>query len=419
MLSQNDLTTLNQLLGDEGKSFEAIASSFQRTFNKLDQFKIGVNLWCLIKENLLSLTQRLASFYLLYDMYKSEQVKTTPFIPLLLESYEQSKSQCEKRLLCDLLDFKFSNTQAKMTPKQFIDEYKTNDDNDIKLDVASLWKTHNTTKEKITKEINEWIRPVIYENSTASSSENNIETKPPFDLTQLTPEELSFNNFDPGFLTYYPNSSFQFYEDEPMWILPSLKYDFIWDFTMSPEQETISNLINRPLKNKALSEEQTNYLLESIGENPAILKEINFSYDSMMKLIEKNGELATEILFKISKHDGFENYLSLFLERAWTVNSMKVVNKLIQKVEMPKQFIICYLRHIIKSYKDEAKQENKTRIARLAAFFILNLSEHEHINIDMIPKEIEEIFVEKSKDDDILKLQQKITELRKTKDDTN
>ena len=46
MLSQNDLTTLNQLLGDEGKSFEAIASSFQRTFNKLDQFKIGVNLWC-------------------------------------------------------------------------------------------------------------------------------------------------------------------------------------------------------------------------------------------------------------------------------------------------------------------------------------------------------------------------------------
>ena len=49
MLSQNDLTTLNQLLGDEGKSFEAIASSFQRTFNKLDQFKIGVNLWCLMK----------------------------------------------------------------------------------------------------------------------------------------------------------------------------------------------------------------------------------------------------------------------------------------------------------------------------------------------------------------------------------
>ena len=127
------------------------------------------------------------------------------------------------------------------------------------------------------EEINEWIRPVIYENSTASSSENNIETRPPFDLTQLTSEELSFNTFDPGFLTYYPNSSFQFYEDEPMWILPSLKYDFIWDFTMSPEQETISNLINRPLKNKALSEEQTNYLLESIGENPAILKEINFS----------------------------------------------------------------------------------------------------------------------------------------------
>ena len=136
-----------------------------------------------------------------------------------------------------------------------------------------------------------------------------------------------------------------------------------------------------------------------------------------MKLIEKNDELAKEILFKISHYKEFENYLSLFFERTWTVNSMKVVNKIIQKVEMPEAFIISYLKHIIKNYRNETKKESKTRVARLTAFFILNLLEHEHITIDMIPVEIEEIFVEKSKDEDILKLQQKILDLKKTKDD--
>ena len=407
MLSQTELASLNQILSDDNKTFEGVATTFQKSFSKLDQFKIGVNLWCLLKENLLSLHQRLFSFYILYDMYKSEQVPTTPFIPLLLESFESSTNQSEKKLISDLLDFKF--TQAKITAKQYIEE--TKNESDPKVDIAQYWKIHNLSKEESTKQISDWIRPVIYETTEKKNEKSN------FDFTQLTNDETSFSSFDPGFLTYYPNSSFQFYEDEPMWILPSLKYDFIWDFTMSPEQETVSNLINRPLKNKTLSEEQTNYLLETIGENPGILREINFTSDCLMKLIEKNDELAKEILFKISHYKEFENYLSLFFERTWTVNSMKVVNKIIQKVEMPEAFIISYLKHIIKNYRNETKKESKTRVARLTAFFILNLLEHEHITIDMIPVEIEEIFVEKSKDEDILKLQQKILDLKKTKDD--
>ena len=407
MLSQTELASLNQILSDDNKTFEGVATTFQKSFSKLDQFKIGVNLWCLLKENLLSLHQRLFSFYILYDMYKSEQVPTTPFIPLLLESFESSTNQSEKKLISDLLDFKF--TQAKITAKQYIEE--TKNESDPKVDIAQYWKIHNLSKEESTKQISDWIRPVIYETTEKKSEKSN------FDFTQLTNDETSFSSFDPGFLTYYPNSSFKFYEDEPMWILPSLKYDFVWDFTMSPEQETVSNLINRPLKNKTLSEEQTNYLLETIGENPGILREINFTSDSLMKLIEKNDELAKEILFKISHYKEFENYLSLFFERTWTVNSMKVVNKIIQKVEMPEAFIISYLKHIIKNYRNETKKESKTRVARLTAFFILNLLEHEHITIDMIPVEIEEIFVEKSKDEDILKLQQKILDLKKSKDD--
>jgi hypothetical protein len=91
---------------------------------------------------------------------------------------------------------------------------------------------------------------------------------------------------------------------------------------------------------------------------------------------------------------------------------MKVANKIIQKVEKPEAFITTYLRNIIENYKNEKKKENKTRLARLTAFFITNLLEHEHINIKMIPTEIKEIFLEKTKDEDIQRLQNKINQMK-------
>ena len=400
MLSPNELSTLYTIISDDSKTFEIIAQNFQKFYGKLEQFKVGITLWFLLKENLLNLIQRLSSFYLLYDIYKQEQVNTTPFIPLLLDSLENSKINCEKKLLIDLLDFNFQN---KISIKEFIETY-SNDE--IKVpDMQSYWKNHNTTKEKITKEINDWIRPVIYDNNgNINNLSKSPENMPLFDITSLSNEEINFNYFEPNFLTYYPNSNYPFYEDEPMWILPTLKYDFIWDFTMSPVQENLNNLINRPLKNKSLTDEQISYILETIGENPNILKEINFTPDSIMKLIEKNDDLATQILFKISDYNGFEDYLSEFLTKNWSVNSMKVISKIIQRIELPDIFIKKYLQHLMDNYKNEKKKESKTRLARLTAFFISNLIEHEHLGKNIIPEEVNEIFKDKCKDDDILKL---------------
>jgi hypothetical protein len=400
MLSPNELSTLYTIISDDSKTFEIIAQNFQKFYGKLEQFKVGITLWFLLKENLLNLIQRLSSFYLLYDIYKQEQVNTTPFIPLLLDSLENSKINCEKKLLIDLLDFNFQN---KISIKEFIETY-SNDE--IKVpDMQSYWKNHNTTKEKITKEINDWIRPVIYDNNgNINNLSKSPENMPLFDITSLSNEEINFNYFEPNFLTYYPNSNYPFYEDEPMWILPTLKYDFIWDFTMSPVQENLNNLINRPLKNKSLTDEQISYILETIGENPNILKEINFTPDSIMKLIEKNDDLATQILFKISDYNGFEDYLSEFLTKNWSVNSMKVISKIIQRIELPDIFIKKYLQHLMDNYKNEKKKESKTRLARLTAFFISNLIEHEHLGKNIIPEEVNEIFKDKYKDDDITKL---------------
>jgi hypothetical protein len=51
MLSPNELGNLFGVISDETKTFEVIAANFQKTFNKSDQFKVGVTLWFLLKDN--------------------------------------------------------------------------------------------------------------------------------------------------------------------------------------------------------------------------------------------------------------------------------------------------------------------------------------------------------------------------------
>ena len=423
MLTQSELTSLHQIVSDDSKTFESIAQLFQNSFEKFDQFKVGLSLWIMIKQNLLNLSQRLASFYIIYDMYKQEDSKTTPFIPLFLECLEKSTINIEKKMLKDLIEF--NPFSAKITVHDFIENGKSMENIQIpENDLKQYWRMHESHKDKCIQENSDFISPVLYDNSDLEAEQNfgnkdiitndvtqnvqNPENMPVFDISKMSPEELNFDSIEPNFLTYYPNSNNQFYDEEPMWILPTLKYDFIWDFTMAPIQDTLSNLLNKPLKNKTLNEEQFNFITETIEENPNILKEIGFKPDNLFELIEKNENLATEILCKIANHEGFEAYLNLFLEKKWTINLLKVINKLIQQIDFPRQFITAYLKHLIECYENETKKETKVRLAKLIAFFLINLLDHEHITTDMIPETISVIFNEKSKDNDIQKLQEKL-----------
>jgi hypothetical protein len=60
--------------------------------------------------------------------------------------------------------------------------------------------------------LNDWIRPVIYDRDPANKQR--IENMPPFNFANLSPEEINLNHFEPNYLTFYPNGTYPFYEDE-------------------------------------------------------------------------------------------------------------------------------------------------------------------------------------------------------------
>ena len=72
---------------------------------------------------------------------------------------------------------------------------------------------------------------------------------------------------------------------------------------------------------------------------------------------------------------------------------MQVLSKIIQKVDLPKEFIDSYIKHCIAGYKQEPKKEYKVRFARIISIFVTNLIENEHLYFDTIPSEVNSIKV--------------------------
>ena len=373
MLSPSELTSLYNLISDESKILNDISNSFQKIYPKSEQFKIGVTLWFLIKDNLLNLSQRISSFFILYDMYQLDKTNTIPFIPIVLESLKNSKHLQEKKFLIDFLN---NNIIYQKTIKNILEENLENE----KIEIEKYNEKYKESTEKIPKIINDWIRPIIYENNT-------VNNKKLFNLSQLTPKDVSFNYFEPNYMSFYPNNQFPFFDNEPLWIMPTLKHEFIWDFNQSRDK-VFSYLHHYD----NLNEDKIIFCLNEIEHNPLLLKEIKFNSIKMMELLEVNQDFCFQLLMKISKNTIFEEYLTQFLINKFTNNSMNVIHKILLNVSLPKTYINAYIKHIISNYKEEKNEEEKKNIQSSLSNFISNLIDNKIITKDNIPNEVNEII---------------------------
>jgi len=382
MLSQSELTNLYNIISDELKTFENISNSFQKIYNKSEQFKIGVTLWFLLKDNLLNLSQRLSSFYILYDMYRNEKLQSIPFIPIVLQTLNESKNKIEQQFLIDFIQNKIDYSKTPI--KIYIEDNEKNQ-NIIIPNLEEYWNNYKKQTEKISKSINDWMRPIIYDNKDNKS--NKI-----FNLNQLTPVEVSMKYFEPNYMSYYPNTNYTFYDDEPLWIIPTLKHNFIYDFNLTKEKDSISSILFKPFNNKQITNSENDYLMKILESNPNILNDIHFTSDKFMQLIEKNDTFAINIFLKISNSNLFQEYLQAFLKNKFTQNSMKVISNLIDNISLPKTFIHSYIKHIIENFKDENKIDEKTKLGRYIAYFINKLLDNNIIKVNDIPNEIEHLY---------------------------
>ncbi len=173
-------------------------------------------------------------------------------------------------------------------------------------------------------------------------------------------------------------------------------------------QDTVLDLLNKAIIEDKLNEKEFDFIVEIIGINPNILKDINFGPEILWELIEKNELLAIEIFFKISQNIIFENYIYCFLKNKFSIKSLYVMFKLILRIDFPSRFLYHYFDHIIDEYKLEINLNNKKRIARFLSCMICNLLENEHITFEAVPPSIKEFFKENFNDSKISELEKMI-----------
>jgi hypothetical protein len=233
MLSQNELSNLYQIISKESQTFENISQSFSESFNKCDHLKIAITLCILIKDNLLNLPQRLISFYILYLMKKNDKLDISPFLPFIIEIIQNTKNKIEQNFLNDFLcnQIQYLNTSVK---NYIQDNTKT-----VKINVhyiQMLYEKYNNelNKNGNNKKINDHIRHVLYDRK--KSDIKNVDNHPKMNLVDSIniEDELGFKYFDPNYMSFCPmnvngSNGRNFFDLEPIWIMPCLKHNFIWE----------------------------------------------------------------------------------------------------------------------------------------------------------------------------------------------
>lgn len=232
MLSPKELSLLYEIISDEKQTFEKIAIKFDSNFNNESKEKATMTLLILLNDNILNIHQRIISYYILYEKSKKERMEINPFLSLILEKLESSTNKVEQNFLVDFLcrQINYSNLT--------IDKYLNQNPKEQKINITQIKMRWDKYYKEVLRQKNINIkdddnrRPVIYDRK---NTEKNIDNNPNLDLLQnmCNSDENNFNlnYFKTNYMSYYPVNNFSnsFFNKEPIWILPSLKHNFLWE----------------------------------------------------------------------------------------------------------------------------------------------------------------------------------------------
>ena len=231
MLSQGEISALYKIISDDNQVFEKISESFNNNFKNENKTKVGTTLLFLLKNNLLNISQRIISYYLLYEISKDQNAETNPYIPIILEMLKKSQNKNEQNFL---IDFLYNQIHyLNITVQNYLNDNSR--ERNVNLNQIILqWDNYFKTvlnKNNINLKKDDKIRPIIYDRKKRdvinidNHQNNNLSMN---DDNNTIEKGFNLNYFNPNYMSYHPMNN-KFINSEPIWLLPSLNHNFIWD----------------------------------------------------------------------------------------------------------------------------------------------------------------------------------------------
>ena len=236
MLSQGDISLLYQIISDDNQTFEKITESFQNNFKSENQTKVGTTLLFLLRDKLLNIHQRIISYYILYEISKEQKMESNQYLPIIIEMLKQSQNKNEQSFLVDFLYKQI--TYLNITVKNYLKDNSREPRMNL-LQIQMQWDKYYKemlNKKNINLKTNDIIRPVIYDRKQRDIKSIDNHTNLNLLMNDNTIEkEFNLNYFNPTYMSYNPTNN-NFINSEPIWLLPSLKHNFIWEKKNSNEK---------------------------------------------------------------------------------------------------------------------------------------------------------------------------------------
>ena len=235
MISQKELSLLYQILSDDNQTFEKISESFENNFPKESYSKVGTTLSILLKDKLLNIHQRIISYYILYDISKKEKTESNTYLSIILEMLKNSQNKNELNFLIDYLYNKINYLNIT------IQNYLKDNTKELKMNLIQIqiqWGKYYKdmlNNKNIDLKTNDKNRPIIYDRRKSEikniDNHNNLNLfLNNIDNNKNNENELNLNYFSPNYMSYYPKYNNNiFFDSEPIWVLPSLRHNFIWE----------------------------------------------------------------------------------------------------------------------------------------------------------------------------------------------
>ena len=230
MISQKELAKLYSYLSNENQTFEQIIKSFNEEFDIESRNKALNAIIMLLKDNMLNLSQRIISYFILYNIPQKENTEANPFLFFILEQLKNSNDEREQDFLIDFLYKKIN--YLKMTIKQYLSQSKR----EMRINLTQMklqWDKYYKeilAKNNINVKSNDKIRAIIYDRGRIDINNQNVNNITNYNgipyVNILNQSNLNYFNID--YMCFRPINN-NFVSSEPVILIPNLRHNFIWE----------------------------------------------------------------------------------------------------------------------------------------------------------------------------------------------
>lgn len=355
----------------------------------------------LLQDNMLTPTQRLVALFLLWDMYKAEQITANPFLPVLLETVVKPTAVWERNFLGYVL--------SQMVPKEL--PRKATKDCIGLLDTVQLqhppdidalkkeWNARQQSAGSVLAPRHQGVLPA----SIADPQHDHLMGQPaqrqePSLLHLAREEYFRPCSFEPQFVRPAP-LVLQPSDDEVMWLNPCGVHAVQWDYSMcgdSSRGTQVRELMAKAFKGP-LVPAQSQQVLAELNADAKLVYHCGLTPRRLPELVENNPLIAIDVLLKLMSSQQITDYLSALVNMEMSLHSMEVVNRLTTAVDLPREFVHLYISNCITSCESIRDKYMQSRLVRLVCVFLQSLIRNKIIDVQDLFIEVQAFCIEFSR----------------------